>query len=68
MKSDCNEIVDRLRMTGGLDRKVMLAAADAIERLMAERDEARIEVCRLEADGHDCEIEYAKQRGWDCHG
>jgi hypothetical protein len=41
-------------------------AADAIERLTAERDEARRELCRHEADGADCEREYAAMRGWDC--
>jgi hypothetical protein len=34
--------------------------------LTAERDEARREVCRHEADGADCEREYAAMRGWDC--
>ena len=37
-----------------------------LERLRAERDEARREVCRHEADGADCEREYAAMRGWDC--
>jgi hypothetical protein len=37
-----------------------------MRRMMNERDEARREVCRHEADGADCEREYAAMRGWDC--
>jgi hypothetical protein len=41
-------------------------AADEIERLRAERDEARRMVCGLDADIMEDQIEYAKHRGWDC--
>ena len=34
--------------------------------LTAERDEARREVCALEADTVEDQREYAKQRGWNC--
>ncbi len=34
--------------------------------LTAERDEARREVCALEADTTEDQREYAKQRGWFC--
>ena len=35
-------------------------------KLKAERDEARREVCALEADTLEDQVEYAKQRGWIC--
>lgn len=41
-------------------------AADEIERLRAERDEARREVCRLENPHHGFAEEIANERGWDC--
>jgi len=47
-------------------------AADEIERLRAERDEARREVCELRTDiGFSRPlkpylIEFAASRGWDC--
>jgi hypothetical protein len=44
-------------------------AADAIERLTAERDEARREVSFLRPSvclGAQTAHEYAKSRGWDC--
>ena len=41
-------------------------AADEIERLRAERDEARRMVCGLDADIMEDQVEYAKHRGWDC--
>jgi len=43
-----------------------LTDPNAIERLTAERDEARREVCALEADTVEDQREYAKQRGWTC--
>jgi len=48
--------------------KVVLAAADEIERLTAERDEARREVCQWEHhwDKTSSEQYYADKRGWDC--
>jgi len=63
MKSD---IVVQLRMNSEcLAPSIMLAAADEIERLRKERDEARREAC-----GHDETIGgamlEAARRGWDC--
>jgi len=37
-----------------------------IKRLRLERDEARREVCLLDADILYGQILYAKERGWDC--
>jgi hypothetical protein len=45
---------------------MFVAAADTIERLTAERDEARREVCALEADTAEDQREFARQRGWEC--
>ena len=51
-------------------------AADEIERLRAERDEARREVCKLEAELPEDRVrvwnaarspnDLAAKRGWDC--
>jgi hypothetical protein len=35
-------------------------------KLKAERDEARRIVCSLESDIMEDQIEYARQRGWNC--
>ena len=43
-------IVKRLRETGGLDAALMRAAADTIETLTAERDEARRDAERWKDD------------------
>ena len=52
----------------------LLKAADEIERLRAERDEARREVCQMKGTvrwnhyfPHFDPKDYAKHRGWDCH-
>jgi hypothetical protein len=48
--------------------RMLAAAADTIERLRAERDEARREVCNL-IDAHSqlwCK-DIATHRGWDCY-
>jgi len=37
-----------------------------IKQLIAERDAARQEICLLDADTAEDQIEYAQQRGWDC--
>jgi hypothetical protein len=42
-------------------------AADEIERLRKERDEARRMVCELDADIMEDRLEYARHRGWDCY-
>lgn len=70
-----DDIVPRLRLwaEGVQNQKaVVLAvaiteAADEIERLRAERDEARREICRMVfASGGIPPAEYAKTIGWDC--
>lgn len=38
-----------------------------VERLRAERDEARRMVCALDADIMEDQMEYARHRGWDCY-
>jgi hypothetical protein len=61
-----DDIVARLRSTGGLDARLLCAAADEIERLRAERDEARWRLCKVVGDNRGvwgCEI--AKENGWD---
>ena len=60
-----NDIVDRLRERGSATED---EAADLIERLTTERDEARREVCEWEHryDKTASEYYYASQRGWDC--
>ncbi len=59
-----DDIVARLRSTGGLDARLLCAAADEIERLRAERDEARRFICDLSWQDSR---EVAKQLGWDCY-
>jgi hypothetical protein len=69
-----DDIVARLRDAGEcptplrayLARAVVLQAADEIERLRAERDEARWRLCKVVGDNRGvwgCEI--AKENGWD---
>jgi hypothetical protein len=41
-------------------------AADEIERLRAERDEARREVCDMEGETAGGALLEARKRGWDC--
>ena len=62
-----DDIVARLRSTGGLDARLLCAAADEIERLRAERDEARRAIIILLA-GTDIAAMHrlADERGWDC--
>jgi len=64
-----DDIVTRLRAVLHNDRSVELMnreAADKIERLRAERDEARQEVCRHMAHGVMSSKDYAKYLNWDC--
>jgi hypothetical protein len=56
-----------------IDAAHLRAAADAIARLTAERDEARREICKRTSTTRwhpqfplMSEIEYAEARGWDC--
>lgn len=73
--SDTEDIVAQLRAwalticsirgdaTPGRKSQMVRAAADEIERLRAERDEARRYICGLSwQDSRDM----AKQLGWDC--
>ena len=63
MKSD---IVVQLRMNSEcLAPSIMLAAADEIERLREERDEARREACGHGETIGGAMLEAAR-RGWDC--
>lgn len=65
-----DDIVARLRLNGGLDARLLCAAADEIERLRAERDEARPMYCEelsLRAFGDtSCAWEEASIRSWNC--
>lgn len=61
------ELAKRLRETGGLDPMMVLQGAEVIERLIAERDEARRERLVL-AESYLELSELAKRKGSDCHG
>ena len=61
---DHTDIVEYLRRNAAFNYKdTYLAAADEIERLRAERDEARREVCNLSIHPPR---DYALERGWNC--
>ena len=65
------DIVTQLRTNSEcLAPSIMLAAADEIERLRAERDEARREVCQFRSTSYPHDMkevhEIADSRGWDC--
>ena len=65
------DIVTQLRTNSEcLAPSIMLAAADEIERLRRERDEARREMCGMNESGlrmNDSDKQReAKRRGWDC--
>jgi hypothetical protein len=67
--TDAGDIVARLRAVLNHDRAVELMsreAADEIERLRNERDEARREVCVLMQRTGFLRGDYADERGWDC--
>jgi hypothetical protein len=64
-----DDIVARLRKqyVGNYNALLWDQAADEIERLRAERDEARREVCEmLERDAGFTATRQAENRGWDC--
>lgn len=46
--------------------KPLREARKEIERLTAERDQARREVCALTDHGYMADDDYAILRGWDC--
>jgi uncharacterized coiled-coil DUF342 family protein len=62
------DLVTELRAWG--TNNYMMQAADEIERLRKERDEARREVCQFRSTSypHDMKevYEIADSRGWDC--
>ena len=69
-----DDIVERLREEGFIthmarltrESKLLHEAADEIERLQKERDEARWRLCKVVGDNRGvwgCEI--AKENGWD---
>ena len=65
------DIVTQLRTNSEcLAPSIMLAAADEIERLRVERDEARRDWCRLWAAGGPrrqlAPTQAARLRQWDC--
>jgi len=65
-----SEIVNRLRKNSEcLAPSIMLEAADTIERLRAERDEARREICEgVAAYAPSVNAkQWAQERGWDCY-
>ena len=70
------DIVTRLRESDGgfFMRQMFTESADEIERLRAERDEARQEICESHCDSlgvvlgsHITPQDYAQRRGWDCY-
>jgi hypothetical protein len=79
------DIVRRLRLEANAMRefstyasreysRLLLDSAEEIERLRAERDEARREVCQMKGTvrcnhyfPHFDPKGYAENRGWDCH-
>ena len=60
------DIVSRLRDHTNRDDNDIAEAAAYIERLRAERDEARREVCEADTDTHGGALLEAERRGWDC--
>ena len=70
------DIVTTLRLAGGLDARLHCAAADEIELLRKQRDEARRFMCCFQVmkttvpkpmsfDAGEAR-EYAKAKGWHC--
>jgi hypothetical protein len=45
---------------------VLREAANAIDNLTAERDEARRMICRLHFTSAELQHDFAKAKGWDC--
>ena len=74
--TDLNDLAALARVTKSTRyRRALASAADEIERLRKERDEARREVCAFVSGRYSKDVvtldrsaalEEAKQRGWDC--
>ena len=47
-------------------RHAVAALSEQVDTVRSERDEARREVCELDADTSEDQRAYAAQRGWDC--
>jgi len=61
-------IVTMLRQPTELEPHIRNAAADVIDRLRKERDEARREICESTAESADLyPREFAEKMGWDCY-
>lgn len=61
-------IVTMLRSPTELEPHIRNAAADVIDRLRKERDEARREICESTAESADLyPREFAEKMGWDCY-
>lgn len=63
-----DDIVARLRRYKRLEYypPICSQAADEIERLRKERDEARRKICDIESRGTCDSQKYARLMGWDC--
>jgi hypothetical protein len=58
--------LDRILMEHDRRQAEIYKYADEIERLRAERDEARREVCDMEGQTAGGALLEARKRGWDC--
>lgn len=68
-----NDLSTRLRRLADTRRRghsvhpdVLREAANAIDNLAAERDEARRMCCRLHFTSAELQHDFAKAKGWDC--
>ncbi len=68
-----SDLADRLRRLADTRRRghsvhpdVLREAANAIDNLTAERDEARRMICRLHFTSAELQHDFAKAKGWDC--
>jgi hypothetical protein len=61
------QMIERLRKEAEASSMLLFdRAANMLELVVRERDEARRQVCALDADMMEDQIEYARWRGWDC--
>jgi len=68
-----NDLATRLRRLADTRRRghsvhpdVLREAANAIDNLTAERDEARRMICRLHFTSAELQHDFAKAKGWYC--